>query len=260
MPRPLIFLLALLAPAAAAAPAEITYYDIEVLIFQHLDPAGREAEAWPVEVDLPQPEHHVELGLPLPVPLPEFYDRRFSYQPLPPEALQLGRERKALEESPAYRVLLHLGWRQPGLPAAEALPVRIERRLLLPPPADQDTAETTGAGAPAAGVPLEARMEGFIRVFRARYLHLQADLVLREQPPAGPPWQAAEGTGPEPGTWEAADTEPGPGDAVPAPPVFRLHQSRRMRSRELHYLDHPVLGMLVVARPFTLPETRQAAR
>ncbi len=70
----------------------------------------------------------------------------------------------------------------------------------------------------------------------------------------------AESTGPEPGTREAADVEPGPGDAVPAPPVFRLHQSRRMRSRELHYLDHPVLGMLVVARPFTPPETKQAAR
>ncbi len=259
MPRPLIFLLALLAPAAAAGPAEITYYDIEVLIFQHLDPAGREAEAWPVEVELPQPEHHVELGLPLPVPLPEFYDRRFSYQPLPPEALQLGRERKALEESPGYRVLLHLGWRQPGLPAAEALPVRIERRLVLPPPADQDAVAATGA--PAAGVPLEARLEGFVRVFRARYLHLQADLIYREAPPPEAPWQATlpqpDGTG---GMAPPLETAPAPDIAAEPPPVFRLHQSRRMRSRELHYLDHPVLGMLVVARPFTPPAAKRASR
>jgi hypothetical protein len=29
----------------------------------------------------------------------------------------------------------------------------------------------------------------------------------------------------------------------------RMQQSRRMRSKELHYLDHPRLGVLIIARP-----------
>ena len=30
---------------------------------------------------------------------------------------------------------------------------------------------------------------------------------------------------------------------------FRMQQSRRMRSGELHYLDHPRLGVIIIARP-----------
>lgn len=32
-------------------------------------------------------------------------------------------------------------------------------------------------------------------------------------------------------------------------PVVLMQESRRMRSSELHYIDHPVLGMLVLFRP-----------
>lgn len=32
-------------------------------------------------------------------------------------------------------------------------------------------------------------------------------------------------------------------------PIVRMQESRRMRSSELHYIDHPVLGMLVLFRP-----------
>jgi len=31
--------------------------------------------------------------------------------------------------------------------------------------------------------------------------------------------------------------------------VIRLQESRRMRSQEIHYIDHPVMGMLVLFRP-----------
>lgn len=31
--------------------------------------------------------------------------------------------------------------------------------------------------------------------------------------------------------------------------VIRMQESRRMRSQEIHYIDHPVMGMLVLFRP-----------
>ena len=37
------------------------------------------------------------------------------------------------------------------------------------------------------------------------------------------------------------------------PTLFRLTQTRRMRSGELHYLDHPLFGLLVQVRPYELP-------
>ena len=42
-------------------------------------------------------------------------------------------------------------------------------------------------------------------------------------------------------------------EADATPRLFRLTESRRMRSRELHYLDHPLFGALVEAWPLELP-------
>jgi hypothetical protein len=58
------------------------------------------------------------------------------------------------------------------------------------------------------------RLGGLIRVTRGRYLHLEADLLLRD---AQSSW----------------------------PHHIRLY--RRMRSGELHYVDHPRLGILIKA-------------
>ncbi|MCK4708648.1 MAG: hypothetical protein KAU21_08530 [Gammaproteobacteria bacterium] len=43
---------------------------------------------------------------------------------------------------------------------------------------------------------------------------------------------------------------------TPEPPLasFRLQDHRRMRSKELHYIDHPLFGIIVKAMPYELPE------
>ena len=61
------------------------------------------------------------------------------------------------------------------------------------------------------------RLSGLIRMSRGRYLHLDTDLILR--------------------------------DAVSSQP-YRIKLHRRMRSDELHYVDHPRLGILIRAKRF----------
>jgi hypothetical protein len=58
------------------------------------------------------------------------------------------------------------------------------------------------------------RMAGLIRVTRGRYLHLETDLLLRDANSSRP---------------------------------YRVRLYRRMRSGELHYVDHPKLGILIKA-------------
>jgi hypothetical protein len=58
------------------------------------------------------------------------------------------------------------------------------------------------------------RVQGLVRVSRGRFLHLDTDLLLRG---------------------------PGPDEA------YRVRLNRRMRSNELHYLDHPKLGIVIQA-------------
>ncbi len=65
-------------------------------------------------------------------------------------------------------------------------------------------------------------VRGTIRLYVARYLHAEAHLVFENPSAAG----------------EAQ---------------FELKESRRMRSGELHYFDHPVFGMLLRATPYEPP-------
>ena len=76
-----------------------------------------------------------------------------------------------------------------------------------------------------------------VRLYRSRYLHLEADLVYHRPAPPG----ATQVAG-------AASTQDEL--AAPVPTLFRMTTSRRMRSRELHYLDHPLFGLIVLVTPF----------
>lgn len=69
-------------------------------------------------------------------------------------------------------------------------------------------------------------VEGTARVAVERYLHLDLDLQLRLAGADAPPELAA-------------------GDRV----KIRLKESRRMRSRELHYFDNPRFGVIALVTP-----------
>jgi len=71
------------------------------------------------------------------------------------------------------------------------------------------------------GTPL---VEGMVKVSVSRYLHVNLDLLLRGAP-AGANRLA--------GGFQ----------------TFRFDEHRRMRSRELHYIDHPLMGMLILITP-----------
>ena len=70
----------------------------------------------------------------------------------------------------------------------------------------------------------DGRLDGLLRITRGRFLHLETDLLLQ------------------------------PADS---PTPYRVQLHRRMRSGETHYVDHPMLGILIRAEPVevaTAPE------
>jgi hypothetical protein len=78
-------------------------------------------------------------------------------------------------------------------------------------------------------------LRGTVRVSKGRFLRVDLDVALRESRP----------------------TAPRAGEAL----VYRLRDRRSVRSGDLHYLDHPALGALVMARPIgaTTPAIDQKA-
>jgi len=76
-------------------------------------------------------------------------------------------------------------------------------------------------------------IDGSVTLVRERYLHLDVDLLLTTAGSAAP---ARYSEGPV------------------SRPAFRLHEKRRMRSRELHYFDHPRFGVIAMVTPYDAPE------
>ena len=80
-----------------------------------------------------------------------------------------------------------------------------------------------------------------------RYLHFKADLFFHA-PGLGMTPAAALMT--DSGESQLVEAEETPGTAG----YMQLSESRRMRSEELHYLDHPKLGVVVRVDPISMPE------
>lgn len=289
-------------PVAVPAQDEepLSWYAVEIIVFERIGDTGRNAEAWPTDPGLPRLADALELsveGMALEdlesgggagaapdapadgaapqtelAAAPETLMPR-AFQLIPPEELRLADAWTSLERSSAYRPLLHLGWIQPGFPAEQARLVHVRND-------NAALGAVTGRvnGDDAGGVPLEAgsggapslasrieiardrsrvALDGTVRVHRARYLHVQADL-LYYRPVDGdspaPPTAADSAALPAPDSPDTAFIEQLLAEDDATPRLFRLTESRRMRSRELHYLDHPLFGVLLEAWPVELPE------
>ncbi len=181
------------------------------------------------------------------------------FQRLPNEALTLTALADKLSNASNYAPLLHIAWRQPMLEKTAAKKIRIHTDQgiddqphaslgtiptfvnvteLMPPPALIEsplmltTIDETN--------PVRS-LDGTIKLHLGRYLHLETDLLYRSsQPPAAAP--AVNNT-----FLLSID------EIKPPPTQFRMQQTRRLRSGELHYLDHPMFGMLILITPYELP-------
>ena len=225
---------------------DMRYYDVEVIVFENLNPLTRKSENWPLQVHMTPPEKIVPLGEPVPTLkewLPKDVDLKLSYKLLNSKEFRLSEHIEKLTEAKSKRVLLHTAWRQPGLDKNTAIPVYFKREIPVPPVTEEEASETSSIEQqPATTYPTE--LEGILRVTLARYLHLEAELSLRDKLP--------ETNSENP--FEVLDSDTPVADMEKQGIIHLKQKRRRIRSTELHYLDHPVLGILLLITPFELPE------
>ena len=323
--------IALSAGAAARAPAAeepITWYVVEMIVFERTGEAARGAEAWPAEPGLPNLADAIELsaeGLapgtlapdasstegeatqpPVEAVTRPMVATPRAYRIVPPEEHRLSDVVAKLERAGGYRTLLHVAWIQPGYPLEHAPLVHLRSAnaalgavapaasaqtynqtydqssapmsgetaaespaatpLATPAGTPPGTLAGTGDAAFTAGLaprinvardPSKPALDGTVRVHRARYLHVEADL-LYYRPLAGDtgaaPQAADAGAAPLADSPDTAFIEQLLAEDDGPARLFRLTERRRMRSKELHYLDHPLFGVLVEAWPLELPE------
>lgn len=176
----LLWLMLLLPATLMAAPsaeemAEARWFQVEIIVFEHLNKAGKKSEDWtelvgislaeenPTDLNFPEPEPPTiepviirplvdptigQIGItkvpnPAFVPPAEKTGDVWSWLPKPFEILaahemQLGKAVKSLRRSKGFRPLLHVAWRQPTFEQAKAQAILIHDKVTEPPPVEED--------------------------------------------------------------------------------------------------------------------------
>jgi len=234
----LILILTLFSLSSQAA--DIRYYDVEVIIFENLQANALNSEHWPQQLERKMPESLIELGGQWPGGRPEEYDPALSFIALPENKWRLTSEAEKIKQSKSRHLLAHLAWVQPGLSRAQALSVHFNLPVLANKETNEPEIESINQNLPeklvTEGSAEIGTLDALIRVSLARYLRVETDLLLTLDPPSV-----------EEKTMTADAESENATEIVPSPRYFRVQQVRqRIRSTELHYLDHPVLGMLIM--------------
>ena len=252
-------------------------YQFEIIIFEYKNQTPTENEVWPDNPGTPaEPEQALAV----------FSDDEKillnpsnGFQVVSEEQYLLKKEAYAIKRSTARKLLIHTGWIQPMLPREQAIPVVLKLgkpltiqvpdpsyqgdSLIQATPANSNTPPAAARETPvseatqsdltdsrtnpdtlqtiAPDIPMinqdVKQLEGTLTISISRYLHIWSDLIFRR--PLDTP----------------ALVNPAQDYATVS--TFRFVDHRRMRSRELHYLDNPVFGMLIYAIPYEQKPTEE---
>lgn len=225
-------------------------FEIEMIVFGRDSGLAQSGENWPASPRLEYPQQWVD-----------FNSMDGETPLLQPVATRLDNKVAAIRRARGQQVLFHKAWRQ----------VLQNKR--------NSPAVVINGGSPVGD---HHQLEGSVTISVARYLHLSTNLWLSEfgaqQPsvadtttsrgialprppvaeqnmsdePMGLSGQSAQAL-----TVDAIRSEPRP--PLTASRVAVLQQERRMRSGELHYLDHPRFGILIEVRPVEQEEESESA-
>lgn len=251
------------APQTESEPKQ--YYIVEVILFRHLNQEGKLDEFWyhPALTEdadyfmakpLLQDDRLTQLSDDNPalaeydMTSKRFLALRNGIAALNSSNYKLADSAAHLRYSPDYRVLAHFGWTQLALSKQHALPILIK--------SDQFSDPMTPSGE--------------LKLHVSRYLHMQVDLSATtcELPENLTSIDAANETQDDQALDEKLEQgsstleQPQLAGTNPEPAAisqcidhnYRFQQQRKMRSKELHYLDNPVYGLLVYITPFTAEE------
>jgi len=218
----LVFLSLLFFPALSCAAYGERWYNVEVIIFSYSSDMGVQEEHWPLETGVPDISNAVSLvkqdnsSERLPGQILEFEQLPFK---------MLSGALRRMQRSSRYDVIYANAWRLPDLPKRRAPPVRIKAGKRYNPdggPAAPFLGEIAGQ---LSGMSDEAlyEIDGRIKISLSKFLDVDADLLYRRN----------------------VNLPDAQGLPVNEFREFRLTEFRRMKSKTIHYLDHPMFGVVI---------------
>ena len=199
-------------------------YAIEIILFANKDGLQQSAEKFNFKHIIPTPTNGLDLSS---------IDNNSQWQAIPEEDYILNNVAERLKRSSNYRILKHFAWRQPVVEKQDSQPIAIKAGRDFTnqyPEHGYRQIEFSDTSTNDSGNSKVLELDGTINIVITRYLHLYTDLVFRL--PRNIPTDIED----------ALNRDQALVD-------YSIQSHRRMRSRELHYIDHPLVGILIEATP-----------
>lgn len=242
-------------------------YEVEMIVFANLDADAIHAEFWPLNPGFPNysqgrklstkesllaekkqradsleatlerdsPINHLLVEKETPIEQTGFVVLPKSRWTLADAAKKIGHQ---------YTLLLHTAWRQPITESSQAIYFQAGR------PYQTAEANVDAAFYPNfSGTTGAYELEGLLKLRKGRFIHADMDFVLQE------PAKVDNTTANSHTVWLLNRDRWQPDTNVQLQ-SFRVQQSRKMRSKELHYIDHPALGVLIRIAPVEQPKVK----
>src|SRR5690554_1495553 len=243
------------------------WYQVELIVYSR--PQHNSVEVWPKDINLKYPLNWQPLYSPEASEDGPIHDQEQTpFYRLAKDARKLNAVKDRLNAQPGFKVLFHEAWRQIIVDESDSPAILV-----------------------FGGKEFDAHneLEGSVTIHVSRYLHINTNLWLTQfqantghnrnqwpslpqqpqkrlaQQPDSAPAQAIF-TGGNMATAKSeflsfndSEADRALTDFLAAPfvpgEIITMQQSRKMRSDELHYLDHPRLGVLVKILPYTAAKT-----
>jgi len=221
---------------AETEEAPLKQYDVDIIIFEDAHARYIKSETWPQHDESISTEDEITEGQSKDKTKED--KRAVEIENIDPSILT--KEYKRINNSSEYEVLQYSAWRQQGLESSKAFEVEL---------ATLKNSHTTKS---------ENNISGTIKVVLARYLHLFGNLDYHRLV-AGEADDSDNMNQDQTAKGITSSSQPTPDKDESAAPValateaaYPIEFRRRMRSKELHYIDHPLAGILVQINPVEL--------
>ncbi len=139
---------------------------------------------------------------------------------------KLAEKMEKINKNPDFRILINKRWKQTGLSRENAFKIPISSKI--------KSARMNKIG-DSLKLDSNSYITGSVSLIMSRYLHFNLDLEY----------------------YKSVTSETKEIDATQK--MYPILAERRMRSREIHYIDHPLVGIIVVATPYSLTEDKPKA-
>lgn len=192
-------------------------YQVELIVFEHITHKALLTEAWPTDLTLPSMRNNIQLSI---------QGSAENFALLPAQAFKLTQAANALNHKSGYKVLMHLAWVMPITNKPQRIHLYggelYSQNGVLEHSGFVDESEDRNQDQ-------RWQINGTLQLSLKTYIHVHPDLILA-LPTQNLPREMV-------------------GDLHQPFMLFQLNQTRRMRSKELNYFDHPLFGILAIITP-----------